>query len=165
MSDFVDSDGDKLKIERPLTYEGRAFVTIEGSGGGVYVSAADLPMVVAALYQAAGQQPPLIARRVYFGDNPKLHEKLRVAVNGVLVERKGHRLHLFGREFDVTTAEMIAGALLELVEAATAEPDPELLAALSETLDGALGGEGLFDTELLARDVLAAYKVEKRRQP
>ena len=103
------------------------------------------------------------APRVYFGKNPRLHEKRRVTVNGVLVERYGRRIHLLGQTWPIETATMVGAALLELVEAAEAEPDPELLSALMDTLDGALGGDPTFDPELVARDILAAFKVEKRR--
>lgn len=108
----------------------------------------------------------ITARRVYFGRNPKLHEKTSTTVNGVLVQRVGRRIHLHDREWPIETAEMVGAALLELAEAARAEPDPELLAALMDTLDGALGFKipGLA-AELVARDVLAAFKVEKRRKP
>ncbi|MGW6498577.1 hypothetical protein [Nonomuraea angiospora] len=103
--------------------------------------------------------------RVYFGNNPKLHEKTLVYVNGIPVRRTGRRIHLLHETWSIETAQMVAGALAELVEAARAEPDPEVLAALSETIDNALGGDPAIDIELLARDVLAAFNVEKRRQP
>ncbi|GGS88252.1 hypothetical protein ACFFV7_51130 [Nonomuraea spiralis] len=103
--------------------------------------------------------------RVYFGKNPRLHEKTHVYVNGIPVRRIGRRIQLLHEDWPIETARMVAAALLELAEAAEAEPDPELLAALSETIDDAIGGDPGIDTELLARDVLAAFKVEKRGHP
>ena len=103
--------------------------------------------------------------RVFFGRNPKLHEKTHVYVNGIPVRRTGRRIQLLNEDWPIETARLVAAALLELAEAAAAEPDPELLTALSETLDYALSGHPAVDIESLARDVLAAFKVEKRSQP
>lgn len=100
--------------------------------------------------------------RLYFGDDKPLDEKLRVAVNGVLVERQGRRIRLLGSEWDATTASMVAAALLELAEAAEAEPDPALLVAMTDTVADALNTTG--DSEDIARAILAAFKVEMRRQ-
>ncbi|MET7333307.1 hypothetical protein [Nonomuraea sp. NPDC005650] len=112
---------------------------------------------------AAGMNNGTISvERVYFGDNPKLHEKKRTAVNGVLVERDGRSIRLLGRTWPITTARMVAAALLELAEAAEVEPDPELLSALMDTVEEHLRADN--DPEDMARDILAVFNVEKRRE-
>ncbi|MFB4276076.1 hypothetical protein ACBJ59_12330 [Nonomuraea sp. MTCD27] len=101
--------------------------------------------------------------RVYFGANAKMHEKTLVTVNGILVRREGRRILTLGKNWPVETARMVAAALLELAEAAEAEPDPELLQDVQDALMSAMNDSCL--VEDIARGVLAAFKVEKRRQP
>jgi hypothetical protein len=102
----------------------------------------------------------ITVRRLYWGKD-RLHEKTAITVNGIRVERFGRRVHFLGNDWPAETARSVGTALIELAEAACAEPDPELLATLVETLDKSFDRYGA-NTRQLARDVLRAFKAEKR---
>lgn len=93
-----------------------------------------------------------------------LHERTSYAFNGVLVERYGRRIHLLGRDWPVETADGVGRVLIELAEAAAAEPDAELLGELKEAVfhsqDASVDHD---EAERIARDILARFDVAKKR--
>lgn len=103
-----------------------------------------------------------ISVRRRFADDCQLHERHAMYVNGIPVRRTGLRIQLLHEDWPVETAEMVAAVLLELAEAARAEPDPELLAAVMKVVDESIGGDPCIDTEELARNLLRAFNVEKK---
>lgn len=97
----------------------------------------------------------------WFGE-PILKGKTSYTFNGVRVERHGRRIHLLGQDWPVETADGVGRVLIELAEAARAEPDPELLADLKDAI-GEHGPDYFEDVDNIARDILARFNITKKR--
>lgn len=139
---YTDFDGAGMKIERSNTPE-MAFLCSER---GVFIPAADLPKVVAGLYEAAGQEPPILLPR------PNV-DALRAAgwIDGNRVNPEA--IHAIG----TTTpgvARGLAACLAASADVAEAEPSPEQVKQLAGviTAAGVLGSAA----ETIAHAILRA---------
>ena len=135
--EHVDDEGQGLSIVSSEYRPNIAFV--EGCNG-AYVTPEDLPGLVRKLYEAAGQEPPIILPR-YKPD--------------ALMTRGGKvrpMLTPTGDDMDVTEARDLASWYATAADLADAEPDPEQVKQLAYVI----GGMYVRSPEAIARAVLAA---------
>lgn len=141
MSIYTDPYNARLLIEQS---EGaKADVRISClDGGDVDVPAADLPKIVAALYQAAGQEPPIIL------DRP--HEDDLRAHGWIEGNRVSSATVRDWANIKPGAARRIAACLAAAADIAESEPDPEQVKQLAVLIDP------LRSPEATARVILSA---------
>lgn len=126
--EHTDDEDQTLSIVSSQFRLSTAFVE---SCNGVYVTPEDLPGVVRKLYEAAGQEPPILLPRL----NWRGDDRTVFSYNGVYVTRSGKAISLLGRTWDATTARGVARVLAEMADAADEELDPALLEPLAKLID------------------------------
>lgn len=144
MSEYTynDRDGERLTIE---SCGERAATAVLSAPNGAHVPAADLPTIVAQLYEAAGQPAPIVL------DRPA-EEDLRAGgwLDGKCVRAPERAIGTITPDLARAYAARMAAA----ADLADAEPDPQLIAHLADvvTRAGVLGSAA----ETIARAILAA---------
>ncbi|MDX3109707.1 hypothetical protein [Nonomuraea angiospora] len=141
---YTDREGDDLTIEPCSLFGETATLT---ANNGACVPAGDLPTVVRKLYEAAGQEPPILLPRPS-ADDLRAHGWI-----------DGNRVNTeAGRVAGTTTpgvARGFAACLAASADLAEAEPDPERVKQLAEVIQaGGAATRGF--AQMIARAVLAA---------
>ncbi|MEU9888654.1 DUF6085 family protein [Sphaerisporangium sp. NPDC051011] len=149
---YRDMDGDELAVRRSI--EGESMVYLAASDGGVVLPPEELPKLVASLYRATGQEPPIILPRPGAAQirsilSPPDGDEIRVTawVEGsmvVLASTPGGRVHPHG-------ARLRAAAIVAAADLAENAPGPEQVAAMAKVIDD------ITERRPPMRDSLAAY--------
>lgn len=139
----MDEDGDRLEVRPSSMGDGRSLLTVFTSS--VVLPAEELPALVAGLYRAAGQEPPIILARP---TNENDVRKYWVEGGKVRVLQKPSGF-LTPEEARLCAAVYAAAA--DLAEDA---PDPQQIAAIVALVDGV--GVGPNVGERIARALVAA---------
>lgn len=140
--EHVDDEGVGLSI---VSSEYRPNVAFVEGCNGAYVTPEDLPGLVRKLYEAAGQEPPILLPRPTISDLGGWIDGQRVNVDAI----RTAGLVTPGR------ARGLAARLAASADVAEAEPDPEAINQLAEVIcAGDRTTRGF--AQLIARAVLAA---------
>lgn len=145
---YADHHQDELLV-RP-SVEGGNLAYVSSNGMGVLIPPGELPSLVAALYRATGQQPPILLSRPDGPDDEENILKWWVEGDRVVahVPQDGYLTPGVAREYAVNYA--IAADLAENVPAA------QQVAAMAQVIDGITNGVGPNLGERIARELVAA---------
>jgi len=140
---YTGRDGDDMLIERSSEQADEVFLR---ANPGVFVAAADLPTIVAQLYEAAGQSVPIIL------DRPA-EEDLRAGgwLDGKCVRAPERAIGTITPDL----ARAFAARMAAAADVADAEPDPEQVKQITDLLMEHAGWHR-HSAELAAKAILRA---------
>jgi hypothetical protein len=144
--EFTDKDFDLLQVQHSRDVPGCAYIWTAEQG--VVLPPSQLPKLVAGLYCAAGQRPPIVLDRP---DDDEVPVTIWVDEGRVVAHHHRDQPYLTPAEARARAARYAAAA--DLAEAA---PDREQVTAMAEAIDGITNGVGPNLGERIARELVRA---------